>query len=74
MEKYTFVFNCGFQVPLTLLFEEALRGCTKTVEYTIKPVCNSCDGTGAKNGSKAIACPSCGGSGEVRRLISLAHI
>ena len=47
-------------------FEEAAKGCEKTVTYEQVDVCPDCRGTGAKGGTAARTCPQCGGSGQVR--------
>jgi molecular chaperone DnaJ len=51
------------QVSLTLV--EAARGVTKTVEFTRHEACGSCEGSGAKQGTKPQACDYCGGKGQV---------
>ncbi len=51
------------QVTLSLV--EAARGATKTVEFDRHETCASCDGTGAKAGTKPQSCDYCGGRGQV---------
>ncbi len=51
------------QVSLSLV--EAARGVTKTVEFNRQEVCGTCDGTGAKKGTKPQPCDYCGGKGQV---------
>lgn len=51
---------------LTLLFEEAVFGCEKTVKINRIAKCESCKGTGAKNGTAYDTCSDCGGRGRVR--------
>ncbi len=51
------------QVSLSLV--EAARGVTKTVEFNRHEVCGTCDGTGAKKGTKPQPCDYCGGKGQV---------
>lgn len=46
-------------------FEEAVFGCEKTVELTVKEPCRTCNGTGAKPGTSPETCPKCGGKGQV---------
>jgi molecular chaperone DnaJ len=53
------------QVHLDLGFEEAIVGAVKEVGYELDAVCAACDGSGGRDGSKAVACPRCGGEGEV---------
>ncbi len=55
-----------FQLPLS--FEEAVFGVEKEVMVTKNGTCNHCHGSGAEPGSKAITCPTCKGTGEVRAV------
>ena len=50
-----------------LTFEEAIFGCTKELELTLKDPCKTCGGTGAKPGTSPETCPNCHGSGQVRQ-------
>lgn len=54
------------QMNLMLSFEEAAKGCRKTVEFSRVETCDRCGGSGADTGSSAKTCPDCGGSGQVR--------
>jgi molecular chaperone DnaJ len=51
------------QVSLSLL--EAARGATKTVAFARHELCGTCDGSGAKKGTKPQTCEYCGGQGQV---------
>ena len=53
------------QHGLTLDFLEAVHGCQKKVEYARRVHCVTCDGSGAKSGSKPKKCTTCGGRGAV---------
>lgn len=55
--------DLGLQVVLT--FEEAAKGCKKTVTYSRVEDCADCHGTGAAAGSSPETCPECGGRGVV---------
>ncbi len=55
--------NLRTQVRIT--FEEAVFGCEKEIELTLKDECTSCHGTGAKAGTSPVTCPKCGGKGQV---------
>ena len=55
--------NLRTQVRIT--FEEAVFGCDKEIELTLKDECTSCHGTGAKPGTSPVTCPKCGGKGQV---------
>ena len=48
-----------------MTFEEAVFGCDKEIELTLKDECSSCHGTGAKPGTSPVTCPKCGGKGQV---------
>lgn len=58
-EKYS--RDLGIEVELT--FQEAVFGCKKEIEIIYKKSCESCKGTGAKEG-KVITCSACKGSGR----------
>ncbi len=49
-------------------FEEAAFGCEKEIEVTRNERCARCGGNRAEPGSQLARCPSCDGSGEVRRV------
>jgi molecular chaperone DnaJ len=51
------------QVSLSLV--EAARGATKTVAFARHELCGTCDGSGAKKGTKPQPCEYCGGQGQV---------
>lgn len=46
-------------------FEEAVFGCEKELELTLKDECGTCHGTGAKPGTSPETCTKCGGKGQV---------
>ena len=50
---------------VSLSLVEAARGATKTVEFSRHEPCASCDGTGAKKGTKPQPCEYCAGHGQV---------
>jgi molecular chaperone DnaJ len=58
--------NLRIKVKLTL--EEIAKGVEKKVKVNKQVVCNSCDGSGAKDKSSFHTCKTCGGSGSVRRV------
>lgn len=51
-------------VEIRLSFKEAVFGCDKEVKFTYKKACESCKGTGAKDGNVK-TCSQCGGKGQV---------
>ncbi|KAF7124887.1 hypothetical protein RHSIM_Rhsim12G0190700 [Rhododendron simsii] len=52
---------------MTLEFSAAIFGSEKEFELSHLEVCEACTGTGAKIGSKARICSTCGGRGQVMR-------
>jgi len=55
------------RVRISLSFEEAVFGCDKEVELQRVENCSVCRGTGSRPGTDPARCPTCGGSGQVRR-------
>jgi molecular chaperone DnaJ len=53
---------------ISVSFEEAALGSAKEIDITRTEVCSTCHGTRSKPGSKPERCPTCGGSGQVRRV------
>lgn len=51
--------------PLELTLEEAVRGCTKEIQYPNLATCTTCQGSGAKAGSSPITCTPCRGTGQL---------
>jgi molecular chaperone DnaJ len=51
---------------LEITLEEAARGAEKTIRIPTVEECETCNGSGAKPGTKAKTCPNCGGSGQIR--------
>ena len=58
-------------VKVELGFEEAIRGCSKTVSYDTKQLCGRCEGVGGEPGVPTTQCGVCEGRGKVRPLVSL---
>ncbi len=56
------------QVNLNLSFEEAAKGCVKTVKVPVIDNCSDCSGTGAKKGTAPKTCPVCNGRGNVTQV------
>ncbi len=52
---------------VVLSFEESAKGCKKQVEVNLVETCAECGGNGAQKGTSPKSCPSCGGTGQVRR-------
>jgi len=51
---------------LEISLEEAFRGVTEKISFSIPCSCEACKGTGAQNGERPTDCPTCKGSGKIR--------
>lgn len=51
---------------LELDLEDAVKGTTVEIRVPTLVTCKTCDGSGAKKGSKPVTCNTCGGSGQIR--------
>jgi molecular chaperone DnaJ len=51
---------------LELSLEDAVAGTSVNIRVPTLVVCETCDGTGAKKGTSATTCSTCGGVGQVR--------
>ena len=57
--------GANIRKSVRITFEEAVFGCEKELEVTLKDPCAKCNGTGAKPGTSPETCPKCGGRGQV---------
>ncbi|MED4070623.1 molecular chaperone DnaJ [Priestia endophytica] len=57
--------GADLQYTMTLSFEEAAFGKDTTIEIPREETCDTCDGSGAKPGSKVDTCSHCNGSGQL---------
>jgi molecular chaperone DnaJ len=57
--------GANIRTSVRMTFEEAVFGCKKQVELTVKEPCKTCNGTGAKAGTSPVTCTKCGGKGQV---------
>lgn len=53
------------RASVALTFEEAAKGCTRSVEFARVEVCPECSGSGAQKGTSAQTCPECNGKGQI---------
>jgi molecular chaperone DnaJ len=51
---------------LEISLEEAFKGTSEKISFTIANACEPCNGTGSANKEKPIDCPTCQGSGRIR--------
>lgn len=61
--------NINVHIAITL--EEMMVGCTKNIRVKRKNSCESCIGTGGKNG-ETLACDMCNGIGRINKVSSYA--
>lgn len=57
--------GANLRTSLRITFEEAIFGCEKEIELTVKETCKTCNGSGAKPGTSPETCSKCGGKGQV---------
>lgn len=55
------------KISAKLTLEEIGTGVEKKVKIKRQEKCQTCSGSGAKSGSGSSNCPTCGGTGEIRR-------
>ena len=53
------------RTSVRITFEEAISGCEKELNVTLKDECTNCHGTGARPGTTPQTCTRCGGRGQV---------
>jgi molecular chaperone DnaJ len=58
--------GADLRYDLTISLEESFHGKTETVTIDVAANCDLCEGTGAKPGTAARTCQTCGGRGQVR--------
>ncbi len=57
--------GANLRARINITFEEAVFGCEKELEITLKDTCETCHGTGAKPGTSPVTCPRCHGEGQI---------
>lgn len=55
------------RITLKLTLEDIAKGVSKTLKLKAFAKCDHCNGTGAKDGTAFVTCPTCHGSGTVMR-------
>lgn len=56
--------SADVQVQVELSFDEAVKGCTRRLEFPVRVSCEPCGGTGAAKGTSTTRCPVCNGTGR----------
>ena len=57
--------GASLRAAINVTFEEAVFGCEKEIEISLKDECDKCHGTGAKPGTQPVTCPRCNGQGQI---------
>ncbi|MBQ0000407.1 MAG: molecular chaperone DnaJ [Clostridiales bacterium] len=57
--------GASLRARVNITFEEAVFGCEKELEITLKDPCTKCDGSGAKPGTSPVTCTKCNGNGQI---------
>ena len=57
--------GANLRAVVHITFQEAVFGCDKELELTLKDTCQTCNGTGAKPGTSPETCSKCNGTGQV---------
>lgn len=57
------------QIDVEISFEEMVRGTSQEVNLYRNVVCDNCDGSGGEPGTKEENCPTCNGSGKVKKTM-----
>ena len=57
--------GANVRASVRITFEEAVFGCEKELELTLKDTCSKCSGSGAKPGTSPETCPKCNGQGQI---------
>ncbi len=60
--------GADLRYDLEITFEEAFLGVQKEITINREDTCHTCNGSGAKPGSKVETCHVCGGSGQVKQI------
>ncbi|MCM1213822.1 MAG: molecular chaperone DnaJ [Lachnospiraceae bacterium] len=56
--------GANLRTTVRITFEEAVFGCNKEIELTVKETCKTCNGSGARPGTSPETCKRCGGKGQ----------
>jgi molecular chaperone DnaJ len=62
------VRGSNLRIKVKLTYEEIAKGVTKNIKVKKHVICNTCNGSGAKDKGSVQNCATCGGSGQVRRV------
>ncbi len=68
------VHGADLRYDLEITLEEAVFGAEKEIEIYRMENCKKCNGTGAKPGTRPKTCPTCAGTGQVRKVQNLGSM
>jgi molecular chaperone DnaJ len=57
--------GADIEIPVSLSFEDSLRGLETKIPVEVTTACRVCGGTGAEPGTSPVICPQCNGRGVV---------
>ncbi|NLT42439.1 MAG: molecular chaperone DnaJ [Anaerolineae bacterium] len=60
--------GADLHATIRLSFRDAVFGTTEQVEISRLEPCDRCNGSGAEPGTSPVRCPTCNGTGQVRRM------
>lgn len=60
----------NLRIKLKLSLDEVAHGSEKKIKVKRYVSCDECGGNGAKNGTAVRACPTCSGTGQVRKVVN----
>ena len=58
--------GADLRYDLSISLEDAYNGKKQEINFSSSDKCGTCNGSGAKPGSKPVSCSTCGGKGQVR--------
>lgn len=59
-------------VAVEVGLEDLVEGVEREVEVEVASVCGECDGSGSRGDGGSVRCPTCGGAGQVQRVMRSA--
>jgi len=60
----------NLRIKLKLNLQEIAHGAEKKIKVKRYMACDVCGGNGAKNGTSVSTCPTCSGTGQVRKVVN----
>ena len=57
--------GADLEIPVSLSFEDSLRGLETKIPVEVTTACRECGGTGAEPGTSPVICPECNGRGVI---------